>query len=105
MWERAKRRARESDLTAMLVARVIGNAFATLKHRSMDGAKLLLVQPLRSMTCEPLLVPDRLGATAGDMVLITSDGRGARAFMGDDKTPVRWTLVGIIDDDEVENIR
>lgn len=83
----------------MMVARVIGRAVASIKHKSLCATKLALVQPLNSMTQEPLLVPDRLGASVGDLVIITSDGKGAREFLQNDTTPVRWTLVGIVDNE------
>jgi ethanolamine utilization protein EutN len=83
----------------VLLARVIGRGTATVKHPSFAGTKLLLVQPLRSLTREPVLVLDRLGATAGDLVLITSDGLGAREMVGDETSPARWTVAGIVDDE------
>ncbi len=84
----------------MLLARAIGHATATLKHRSLLGAKLLLVQPLQSLTREPVLALDRLGAGPGDVVVISSDGLFARAVLRDDTSPARWSVVGIIDADE-----
>lgn len=86
----------------MLVARVIGKATATLKHESLGGKKLLVVQPLRSMTSEPVIAIDRLGATKEDLVMISSDGRHARSVAGMTNTPIRWTVVGILDDEEAE---
>lgn len=81
----------------MLVARAIGSATATIKHPTLTGQKLLIVQPLRSMTKEPVIAVDRLGAAKGDLVMITSDGRFARVVAGEDKTPIRWTVIGIFD--------
>jgi ethanolamine utilization protein EutN len=86
----------------MQLALVIGNATATVKHASMEGRKLLIVQPLLadgvSPDGEPLLTVDGVGAGRGDTVMITSDGRGARAMVGSDTTPVRWTVIGIRDE-------
>jgi len=84
----------------LLLGRVMGRATSTVKHRSLRGTKMLLVQPVRSLTREPLLVLDRLGAGSGDLVLITSDGKSAREFVGDEASPARWTVVGIIDDEK-----
>jgi ethanolamine utilization protein EutN len=78
----------------------MGRATSTVKHRSLQGVKMLLVQPVRSLTREPLLALDRLGAGSGDLVLITSDGKGAREFVGDETSPARWTVIGIIDDEK-----
>jgi ethanolamine utilization protein EutN len=82
-------------------ARVVGKATATIKHESMNSAKLLLVQPLGIEDRHdgfPLLVVDTVGAGDGNIVMITSDGRFARTALGTDKTPVRWTLIGIEDE-------
>jgi ethanolamine utilization protein EutN len=84
----------------MLVARAKGHATSTIKHPSLAGQKLLLVQPLRSMTREPVLALDPLGAGPGCLVLISSDGKGARELVADETSPARWTVVGIIDNDE-----
>jgi len=81
----------------MLLARVCGHATSTIKHRSLTGAKLVLVQPLRSLTKEPLLALDRIGSHAGSLVLISSDGLGARQMVQDQTSPARWSVVGIVD--------
>jgi ethanolamine utilization protein EutN len=81
---------------------VIGRATATIKDESLQGQKLLLVQPQladgRRPDGPPLLVVDALGAGVGETVMITSDGRGARELLGATKTPVRWTTAGIQDE-------
>ena len=85
----------------MLLARVIGDATATVKHPALAGQRLVVVLPLRSQTREPLIVLDRLGVALGDTVLITSDGRHARAICGRDDTPVRWTVLSLADNPAV----
>ena len=80
--------------------RVLGHAIATSKHESMPGHKLLLVQPLGvdGQADEfPILVVDSFGAAVGSTVLLTSDGRFAREVMQSNKTPVRYTSVGLED--------
>ena len=85
----------------MYYGRVVGNATATVKHPSMEGCKLLLVMALqadgRSIEGDPILVVDTLGAGKGEKVMITSDGIGARELLGDNTSPVRWTVLGIAD--------
>ncbi len=80
---------------------VIGTATATVKHRSMQGTKLMIVQPLladgRRPDGEPVLAVDQLGAGIGQTVLISSDGRGTREILKDETTPVRWHVMGIPD--------
>ncbi len=75
-----------------------GFATSTVKHSSLVGAKLAVVQPLRSLMAELVLAIDVLGAGRGDHVLISSDGKGARELIGDDTSPARWTVVGILDE-------
>ena len=85
----------------MLVGLVEGNAVATIKHSSMVGWKVLIVQPLDNdgrADGDPLLVIDRLGAGRGVKVLISNDGKGAREMVGDTTSPVRWTVIGVLDE-------
>jgi ethanolamine utilization protein EutN len=85
----------------MQLAKVIGTATATIKHPTLVGAKLLLVQPALADGVtpdgDPLLAVDGVGAGIGETVMITSDGRGARELLKADATPVRWTTIGIKD--------
>ena len=86
----------------MQLARVVGKAVATVKHPSIEGNKLLVVQPQMadgtSTDGDPLLAIDAIGAGVGDVVIITSDGRSARALLQVDATPVRWTIIGLKDE-------
>jgi ethanolamine utilization protein EutN len=84
----------------MQLARVVGSATATIKHESLDRWRLLLVQPLDAAhqpEGEPLLVLDSLGARAGDTVILSSDGRGAREMVAMQNSPARWFVAGIAD--------
>lgn len=85
----------------MLLARTIGTATATVKHASMQGCKLLVVQPLAadgtSPDGDPQLAVDRLGVGRGELVVLTSDGQFTRELLGCDNTPVRWSVIGIKD--------
>ena len=85
----------------MQLGLVVGTAIATIKHPSMEGQKLLIVQPRtadgKSPDGDPLLAVDGVGAGRGETVMITSDGRHARELLKADATPVRWTVIGIRD--------
>lgn len=85
----------------MLLAEVLGNATATVKHRSLDRCRLLVVQPYlvdgQTPDGEPVLAIDVQGARRGDWVILTSDGKAARELVGDSNTPIRWTVLGIRD--------
>lgn len=77
----------------MLKGKVIGTATATLKHPSLSGWKLLVVRT----ESEPVLAVDTLGAGKGDEVMITSDGKYTSEIIGTKVTPLRWSVIGIID--------
>lgn len=84
----------------MVQATVLGNATATAKHRSMEGWRMLVVQPLgnnEKPDGNPLLVIDALGAARGDRIIISSDGKETRRVIGHPNTPARWIVVGIVD--------
>lgn len=84
----------------MQTARVIGNTHATVRHPSMDGWRLLVVQPLDINNAPdgfPLLVIDNLGAGRGDLVFFTSDGSAIRGLVGRKDCPVRFAVQGILD--------
>lgn len=84
----------------MQLGKVIGRATSTVKHPTMQGWRLLLAQPLGrddKPDGAPQLVLDHLGAGRGDVVILSADGKSARELVGTEKTPVRWTVMGIVD--------
>ncbi len=84
----------------MQLARVVGQAVSTVKHPSLRGWKLLIVQPLTpdaKEDGEPLLAIDQLGAGAAHLVIISNDGAGAREMIGSRNSPARWFVMGIQD--------
>jgi ethanolamine utilization protein EutN len=84
----------------MILARVTGTVVATQKHRKLEGAKLLLVQPL-TLDDTPrgaaLLAVDGVGAGAREKVLIVLEGRAAGEALGRKGAPVDAAIVGIVD--------
>ena len=87
----------------MILARVEGSVVATKKHPSFAGWRLLICQPLDAAG-QPRGVPqvaiDPHGAALHQQVIISSDGLAARALVGDDRSPARWTVVGVVDEHE-----
>ena len=84
----------------MQLARVLGNAVATVKHASLHGWRLLVVQPLgvnEQPDGEPLLAIDSVGSALLDRVIISNDGAGARQMVGSKTSPARWFVMGIQD--------
>ncbi len=87
----------------MLLARVEGNVVTVKKHPSLEGWRLIVCQPINKMG-EPEGVPqiaiDPLGAGMHQKVIISSDGAAARKMVGDEFSPVRWMIIGIVDENE-----
>jgi ethanolamine utilization protein EutN len=84
----------------MQLARVVGQAVSTVKHPSLKGWKLLVVQPLTpngKEDGEPLLAIDNLGAGSAHLVIVSNDGAGARELVGIRNSPVRWMVLGVVD--------
>jgi ethanolamine utilization protein EutN len=84
----------------MQIARVVGTVIATQKHRTFEGAKLMLVQPLNaddSPRGATLLAVDGAGAGIHEKVLIVLEGRAAGEALGRKGAPVDAAIVGIID--------
>jgi ethanolamine utilization protein EutN len=84
----------------MILARVTGTLVATQKHRKLEGAKLLLVQPL-TLDDTPrgpeLLAVDGVGAGVHEKVLIVLEGRAASNAIDRKAAPVDAAIVGIVD--------
>ena len=84
----------------MQTALVLGSTRATVKHESLEGQRLVVLQPLmldESPDGPPLLAVDALGSRRGDHVMITSDGTYARDVTHNENTPARWSVAGIVD--------
>jgi ethanolamine utilization protein EutN len=84
----------------MQLGRVIGQATSTIKHPSMRGWRLLVIQPLMAdgtSDGDPVISIDDLGAGRHDIVIITSDGLSVREMMKSNNTPVRWAVLGLKD--------
>jgi ethanolamine utilization protein EutN len=87
----------------MLLARVEGNVTATRKHPSLQGWRLLICQPIGAddqPEGTPQIVIDAHGAALHQQVVISSDGLAARKAVNDDKSPVRWMVIGVVDQTE-----
>ena len=84
----------------MQLGKVVGRATATVKHETLAGWRLLIVQPLDASggaDGEPQLAIDNLGSRQGDTVLLTTDGTAVRDLVKKDNTPIRWAVIGLPD--------
>jgi ethanolamine utilization protein EutN len=87
----------------MLLARVEGNLVATRKHPSLEGWRLVICQPIGTGGAAegaPVVAIDSHGAGMHQQVVISSDGLAARKAVGVDKSPVRWLVIGVVDEHE-----
>ena len=79
---------------------VVGHATSTVKHPSLNGQRLLVVQmltPDETPDGEPVLVIDHLGAGAGSKVIATTDAVQVREMVGARNSPIRWSVMGLVD--------
>ena len=84
----------------MQLGNVIGRATSTVKHPTLKGWRLLIVQPIGpggEPDGAPPLVSDNQGGGKGDTVIISSDGKTAKEMVGSDNSPARWHVLGIVD--------
>ncbi|MBS4030924.1 MAG: EutN/CcmL family microcompartment protein [Clostridiales bacterium] len=88
----------------MLLGRVVGNVWSTRKDDSLIGIKLMVVQLLDTPEEKPvktIVAADLIGAGVGEMVILTI-GSSARKVDGLDNSPIDATIVGIVDENELE---
>ncbi len=88
----------------MLTARVVGNVWATRKEPSLNGLKLLIVEPYDANTGEKskaIVAADAVGAGIGELVIVVNGSTARKALKRDD-IAVDATIVAIIDEVEVE---
>ena len=84
----------------MQICRVVGTVVSTQKNRKLEGAKLLLVQPLTLEGVErgvALIAIDSVGAGVGERVLVVIEGKAAGDALGRKAAAVDAAVIGIID--------
>ena len=84
----------------MTIGRVVGNVVSTHKNAQLEGAKLMLVQPLDldgSPRGAPLMAIDGVDAGIGDRVLLIQDGRSAQLVLGKGTAAVDAAIIGVVD--------
>jgi ethanolamine utilization protein EutN len=81
------------------LAKVLGSVVATVKHESLTGVRLLLIQPQDENGVpdgDAIVAADPLQAGAGDLVEWTT-GREAALALPDTYAPVDCAIVSIVD--------
>ena len=93
----------------MHAAQVIGRVVASHKYETLEGARLLLIQPLtweKKPQGDPIVAVDTVGAGAQEVVLWVAAREAAIAMGGQtqaDTPPVDAAVVGIIDGINVQD--
>ena len=85
----------------MQIAEVVGTVVSTQKNRKLEGAKLLLVQPLAldgKARGTALLAIDAVGAGVGERVLVVIEGKAAGDALGRKAAAVDAAIIGIVDE-------
>ncbi|MBI4668066.1 MAG: EutN/CcmL family microcompartment protein [Elusimicrobia bacterium] len=81
----------------MILGKVAGSIYGTIKHPFYNGKKLLIVDKPDGY----LIAVDSVGAGPGDTVLVIDEGNSARQVADDPKAPLRSIIVGIVDDPKI----
>ena len=85
----------------MQIGRVVGTVVSTQKNKKLEGAKLLLVQPM-TLENQPrgtaVLAIDSVGAGVGERVLLVIEGKAAGDALGKKGAAVDAAIIGIIDE-------
>ena len=93
----------------MQAAVVIGRVVASRKYETLEGAKLLLIQPMsweKKPQGDPVVAIDTVGAGAGEFVFWVQAREAAVAVGGTslkDAPPVDAAIVGIVDGVNLQN--
>ena len=88
----------------MQVARVVGNVVSTQKNEKLQGAKLMLVQPLTpdgKARGPALIAIDGVQSGIGDRVLLVQDGKAAMQVLGRGLAGVDAAIVGFVDEVDI----
>ena len=83
----------------MHLGRIIGNVVCTMKNASLEGHRLLLVQPIDRQGRDkgrPFVAVDSVGAGAGETIYWCRGREASFPFLPLE-TPTEATIVGIVD--------
>lgn len=83
----------------MFLGKIVGNVVCTVKNSTLEGKKILIVQPLDREgrpKGKPVIALDAVGAGAGETVYWCR-GREASFAWYPDEVPTEAAIVGIVD--------
>ena len=92
----------------MFLAVVIGDVIATRKVDTLEGKKLLIIQPIDLITKKPNFKPvvaaDTVGSGIGSTVLYVDSREGSWPFLPV-QVPCDAAIVGIVDTVDTESVQ
>lgn len=83
----------------MLIGKVVNKVVSTRKHESLNGFKLLVVEPCFGTERACFVAADELGAGEGEIVIVCLGSACAKAI--NKEASVDAVVVGIIDDRKI----
>lgn len=84
----------------MYLARVVGEAIASHRHKNLGARKLLIVRRLGLDDAEltgDIVALDVIGVGPGETVLVVQDGSAVRTLFNKPDIPAQAVVVGVID--------
>jgi microcompartment protein CcmK/EutM len=91
----------------MFLAVVIGDVVATRKVNTLDGKKLMIIQPIDLITKKPNFKPvvaaDTVGSGIGNIILYVDSREGSWPFLPV-QVPCDAAIVGIVDTVDIESV-
>lgn len=85
----------------MIICKVIGSIWATRKEESLNGIKLMIVRQENNESQDSFVAADFVGAGIGERVIVAM-GSSARNACIDPNAPIDATIVGIVDELEIQ---
>ncbi len=85
----------------MQLAKVVGNVVSQCAHKSVRGNALFICQPINANgedDGDPIVAISPFGGGMGSKVVVTSDGSATRGYVKDSKSPLRYSIISIIDE-------
>jgi microcompartment protein CcmK/EutM len=84
----------------MLLCKVTGTIVATQKNETLNGKKILIVQPV-DLESRPmgrdLMAIDSVDAGIGDTVLVVQEGQAAAQILKGKNIPIHSVIVAVVD--------
>ncbi len=81
----------------MYLAKVISPVVCTVKHKSLEGKRLFLIQPMAGHGTEYEIAIDYVGAGPGDRVLAGGPPGAAKSIFGLERAPFKTLIMGVVE--------